>query len=209
MLSDLEPVVLRGDRIYLEPLEEQHAAELFAIGRDEAMWRYMTRGPMTSEDDARQFLRNAQINRDFGLAFQFGIRLAATGALIGSTRYQDIQPRNESVEIGWTFVHPSFWWMGAGTESQFLLAGHAFEKLGAGRVWFKTDTRNLRTQKALQRCGITREGVLRRHLLARDGFIRDSVIYSIVREEWPAVKQTAERVLARFRRSRPTLAGGR
>jgi N-acetyltransferase len=196
-LSDLQPMVLRGDHIYLEPLDEHHAAELFAIGVDESMWTYMPRGPMLSEEDALQFIRRALGKRLYG-ELPYAIRLCATGALIGSTRYQDIQPAHQSVEIGWTFVHPSHWGKAAGTESHFLLARHALEDLGAGRVWFKADARNLRTQRALERCGVTREGVLRKHLRTRDGLIRDSVIYAVIAEEWPQVKRRAAEVLARY-----------
>src|SRR5579864_3445918 len=187
MLTDLQPVVLRGEYVYVEPLEEGHAVELFAIGRDESMWRYLPRGPFTSEEDARLFIERALSNRTFGGEFPFAIRLCATGALIGSTRYQDIQPRHNSIEVGWGFVDPPQWRKGAGTESHFLLIRHAIEDLGAGRVWFKTDVRNIAMQKMVERCGVTREGVLRRHWCVRDGFIRDSVIYSILPEEWPAI----------------------
>jgi RimJ/RimL family protein N-acetyltransferase len=197
MLSDLRPVTLRGRRSYVEPLAESHAAELFAIGRDVAMWRYMPRGPITSEEDARQMIEQAQLARAFGKELQFAIRVCATGALIGATRYQDIQPRHNSVEIGWTFVHPAHWFRGAGTESSLLLATHAIEDLGAGRVWLKTDGRNRRAQRVLEKCGMTREGVLRRHLCAADGFIRDSVIYSVLPEEWPRVKHRVGELLAR------------
>jgi RimJ/RimL family protein N-acetyltransferase len=197
MLSDLRPIVLRGNQVYLEPLDERHAADLFAIGQDEKVWRYMPRGPFTSEEDARSFIEHALLNRAFGNELQFVIRVRSTNAVIGTTRYQDIQPQHGSVEIGWTFVHPSHWFRGAGTESSFLLVGHAIEDLGAGRVWWKTDSRNLQTQKTLEKCGIHREGVLRRHLRVQDGYTRDSVIYSILPEEWPEVKQRAQEMLAR------------
>jgi RimJ/RimL family protein N-acetyltransferase len=164
------------------------------------MWRFMLRGPFASEDDAKRFVERALTNRAFGGELPFVIRLCSNGVLIGSTRYRDIQPRHRSVEIGYTFVQPSQWWRGAGIESQFLLARHAIEDLGAGRVWFMTDARNFWTRKELELCGVTREGILRHHLYVRDGFIRDSVIYSIIPEEWPAVKQVAEAVLARFGR---------
>jgi RimJ/RimL family protein N-acetyltransferase len=198
MLSDLRPVVLRGKQVYLEPLEERHAAELFAIGRDERIWRYFPRCPITSEEDAQRFIEQAMLSRAFGNELQFAIRACATDALIGATRYQDIQPRHESVEVGWTFVHPGHWFRGAGTESTLLLVQHAIEDLGAGRVWCKTDARNLRTQRVLEKCGAHREGVLRRHLRSRDGLIRDSVIYSVLPEEWPALKQRTEKILARL-----------
>lgn len=198
MLSDLRPVVLRGKQIYLEPLEERHAGELYAIGQDERIWRYLPRGPIKSEEDAKQLIEQALLSRAFGNELQFVIRASSTGALIGSTRYQDIQPRHGSVEIGWTFVHPSQWFRGAGTESTLLLVQHAIEDLGAGRVWCKTDGRNLVTQRILERCGATREGVLRRHMCVRGGFVRDSIVYSVLPEEWPEVKRRAEQVLAQL-----------
>lgn len=207
-LSDLRPIVLRGNQIYLEPLEEGHISALFAVGSEPSMWRFIARGPFTSEDDTRRFIERALVNRAFGGEMPFVIRVCSTGELIGSTRYRDIQPRHRSVGTGLTFVHPSHWWRGAGTESQYLLARHAFEDLGASRVWCITDARNVWSQKALERCGVIREGVLRRHLCVRDGYIRDSVIYSIIAEEWPAVKQRIEAVLARFVR-RSAMASSR
>jgi N-acetyltransferase len=197
MLSDLRPVVLEGKQVFLEPLATEHTRELLALGADESMWRFLPRA-ILSEEDAEQFVANALTKRLLGSEFAFAVRLSVTGALIGSTRYEDIQPRHGSVEIGWTFVHPSYLKTGAGTESQFLLVQHAIEDLGASRVWFKTDGRNLRIQKLLERSGVTREGVLRRHMCTRNGFLRDSVIYSILPEEWPDVKQRVRKVLERF-----------
>jgi N-acetyltransferase len=198
MLSDLRPVVIRGMNIYLEPLEVSHTAELYTIGKEPDLWRFQTRGPFISKDEAKQFIERALSNRDSGAEFPFIIRLSSNGELIGTTRYRDIQPRHCSVEIGFTFIHPSHWWRGSGTESVFLLAKHAFESLDAGRVWFMTDTRNYWTQKALNRCGITREGVLRRHLRVNDDFIRDTVVYAVISEEWPHVKQRVLDVFARL-----------
>jgi RimJ/RimL family protein N-acetyltransferase len=197
MLSDLQPVVLRGNQVCLEPLEDHHAEELFAVGRDEGLWRYLPGVRFTSQEDARRFVEHALVNSAFGNELQFVIRLFSTGTVIGTTRYQDIQPRHGSVEIGWTFVHPSQWFRGAGTESIFLLAQQAIEEMGAQRVWLKTDGRNLQTQKLIEKCGVHREGVLRRHMCVREGFLRDSVIYSVLPEEWPEVKQRIEQLLAR------------
>lgn len=202
MLSNLQPVVLRGIQIYLEPLERLHTAELFAVGKETAIWRFQPQGPFVSEDDAKRFVERALSSRDFGAELPFVIRLSSNDELIGTTRYRDIQPRHRSVEIGFTFIHPSHWWRGAGTEAVFLLANHAFENLEAGRVWIMTDARNYWTQKALERCGVTREGVLRRHLRVSDDFIRDSVVYAAISEEWPAVKQKAQALFARLQRRR-------
>jgi N-acetyltransferase len=208
MLSDLRPVTLRGTEIYLEPLREEHAAGLFAAGGDETIWRYLPAGPFASERDARAFIQQALLNQAFGNELQFVIRVCSTGDLIGTTRYMDIQPRHNSVEIGWSFIHPAHWFRGAGTESTLLLVRHAIEDLQAGRVWCKTDARNMRTQRIMEKCGVHREGVLRRHLRLRDGFVRDSVIYSVLPEEWPALKQRIERILARLW-ARKGLGGGR
>lgn len=202
MLSDLQPVTIQGTEIYLEPLEKSHAAELFTVGKESAIWRFQSRGPFTSEDDAKRFIERALSSRISGDEFPFVIRLSCNNELIGTTRYRNIQPRNRSVEIGFTFIHPSHWYKGAGTESVFLLAGHAFENLEAGRVWFMTDTRNYWTQKALDRLGITREGVLRRNLYVNDGYIRDSVVYSTISEEWPAVKQRGLKLFTRLQSRR-------
>jgi RimJ/RimL family protein N-acetyltransferase len=197
VLSELQPVVLRGTQIYLEPLEMRHTDELFVVGKDPAIWRFQPKGPFTTQDDAKRFVERALSSRDFGGELPFIVRLSDNDELIGTTRYRNIQPRHCSVEIGFTFIHPSHWWRGAGTEAVYLLGKHAFENLEAGRVWFMTDVRNYWTQKALERCGITREGVLRRHLRGSDGFIRDSVIYATISEEWPAVKQRVQALFAR------------
>ncbi len=202
VLSDLQPVVLRGIQVYLEPLETLHTAELFTVGKEAAIWRFQPQGPFVSEDDAKRFVERALVSRDFGAELPFVIRLSSNDELIGTTRYRDIQPHHRSVEIGFTFIRPSHWWRGAGSEAVFLLAGHAFENLEAGRVWIMTDSRNYWTQKALERCGVTREGVLRRHLRVSDGFIRDSVVYATISEEWPAVKQRTQALFARLQRRR-------
>lgn len=205
MLSDLQPVVLRGTQIYLEPLHEGHAADLFAVSQDQRIWRYLPGRPFTSEQDALHFIEQALLNRAFGSELQFVIRVCQTDEIIGSVRYMDIQPRHGSVEVGGTFVHPAHWFRGGGTESNLLLAGHAIESLGAGRVWCKTDARNLQTQKIFERCGLHREGVLRRHMYVGAGFVRDSVIYSVIAEEWPEVKRRGAELMARHRR--PVLPG--
>ncbi len=202
MLCDLQPIVLRGIQIYLEPLEYFHTAELFTVGKEPTIWRFQPKGPFSSQDDAKRFVERALYNRYFGAEFPFVIRLSCNGELIGTTRYRNIQPRHRSVEIGFTFIHPSHWQKGAGTEAVFLMADYAFEKLEAVRVWCMTDTRNCWTQKALDRCGVTREGILQRHLRVSDGFIRDSVIYSAISEEWPAIRQRVQALFARLQSRR-------
>ena len=122
---------------------------------------------------------------------------ARTGRAIGSTRFGDVDVPSERLEIGWTWLAPSRWRTAANTEAKLLQLRHAFDELGAGRVGLKTDARNLRSQAAIERIGGVREGTLRRHIRMPDGFIRDSVSYSILREEWPGVRQRLEERLAR------------
>jgi len=119
-----------------------------------------------------------------------------TDTIVGSTRYLDIVPAHKAVEIGWTWLTPSVWRTSINTECKYLLLRHAFETAGAIRVCLKTDSRNLRSQAAIERIGGVREGVLRRHRILPDGYRRDSVYYSIIDEEWPAVKARLEAMLA-------------
>jgi RimJ/RimL family protein N-acetyltransferase len=112
--------------------------------------------------------------------------------VVGSTRYMDVQAASKGVEIGWTWYAPETWGTVVNPEAKFLLLRHAFEAWGAIRVQLKTDLKNLRSQAAIKKLGAKEEGVLRRHRFRRDGTIRDSVIFSIIREEWPAVKAAME-----------------
>ena len=122
---------------------------------------------------------------------------AASGRAIGASRFGDIAPEHGRVEIGWTWIAPSHQRTAVNTEAKLLQLGYAFDQLGATRVALKTDGRNLRSQAAIERLGAQREGTLRRHVRLPDGFIRDTVYFSILAEEWPAVKARLEERLAR------------
>jgi RimJ/RimL family protein N-acetyltransferase len=195
-LNELPRTRLCGKTVLLEPLEKCHAAELFAVGTHQAVWKYMPRAPLVSEADALQFIERTLERRLFYREFAFAIRLRSNNALVGTTRFQNVDRDRRSLEIGWLFVHPTHWRRGAGTEAGILLAQHAFEQLGATRVWFKTDARNLGMQRTIERCGVARGEVVRRHFQVRDGFVRDSIIYAIHPGDWPAIKQRAAEVLA-------------
>jgi RimJ/RimL family protein N-acetyltransferase len=121
----------------------------------------------------------------------------ATRQAVGSTRFGDIAPEHGRVEIGWTWIAPSRQRTAVNTEAKLLQLTYAFETLGAGRVALKTDARNSRSQRAIERLGAVREGVLRRHIRLPDGYMRDTVYYSILGDEWPAVKARLEERLAR------------
>ena len=131
-----------------------------------------------------------------GAEVPFVIRTQATGQVIGSTRYLDIRRPHRALEIGWTWLGTSFQRTEANTEAKFLLLQHAFEGLGAIRVQLKTDERNIRSQRAIERIGASREGVHRKQMVLWDGFVRNAVFYSITDDEWPLVKSRFQKRLS-------------
>ncbi len=186
---DPRPVVLRGRHVRLEPLSPTHAADLFCAGGDPDIWRYMPRGPLHEKADIDQLIAEAVAEMESGAQIPFAIIHVQSGAAIGSTRYLDLRPAHRALEIGWTWIATAHQRTPVNTECKLLLLEHAFETLGAVRVQFKTDARNTRSQTAIARIGGRREGVLRKSLILWDGFVRDSVYFSIVADEWPAVKR--------------------
>lgn len=194
----VKPVQLEGQSVTLVPMELDHASSLWAVAQDDPIWEYMPLQPGTPVE-MEQFVAHALSLRQAGDEFPFVIRDNA-GEIVGSTRYLDISPYNRRLEIGWTWLNPAVWRSRVNTECKYLLLNHAFETLGAHRVQLKTDLRNTRSQTAIERIGAQKEGVLRRHMVVRDGYIRDSVYFSVVDSEWPAVKN---RVLS-FLASDPT-----
>ena len=185
----VRPSVLEGRSIRLEPLAERHADDLFEVGRDPSIWTYMPRGPLGSAAEARAMIRAVlDASRD-GSAWPFATVVRGTGRAIGSTRYFDIRPEHRGLEIGWTWLGVAHQRTAANTECKRLLLAHAFEVLGALRVQLKTDLRNVKSQRAIERIGAVREGVLRAHMVMPDGYVRDSVMYSVVAADWPAVRR--------------------
>ena len=185
---DPRPVTLEGQHVRLEPLAAAHAAALCDAGRDASIWQYLPRPPFLDVADTEAWIGAALAAAEAGSEVAFAIVDRATGRAVGSTRYLCIRREHRGLEIGWTWIAPAFQRTPVNTECKLLLLTHAFETLGAMRVEFKTDLRNERSQRALERIGGVREGVFRRHMLVRDGHVRDSVYYSIVDGGWPAVK---------------------
>ncbi len=132
-----------------------------------------------------------------GTDFGFAVVLQESGRAIGCSRYLDIQPQNRALEIGSTWYAPAYQRTGVNTECKFLLLRHAFEVLGYQRVQFKTDLRNERSQRALERIGAIKEGLLRKNMIMPDGYARSSVVYSILSDDWPAVKEHLQQLMAR------------
>jgi RimJ/RimL family protein N-acetyltransferase len=192
----VEPVVLTGEAVELRPLCEDDVDALWEAGQDRAVWTWMPEA-VHSRDQMRQWVASAVSAAGAGTEMPFAIRRLSDGQMVGSTRYLDISALHRAVEIGATWLSPEVWRTRVNTECKYLLLRHAFETVGAIRVQLKTDGRNERSQRAIERIGGVREGVLRRHRILWDGYIRDSVYYSILDEEWPEVKARLEAMLAR------------
>jgi RimJ/RimL family protein N-acetyltransferase len=179
-----ERVVLEGRVVRLEPLEERHRDDLLAAAaEDPHIWDFMSSN-LADPTTWSAYLADAQ-GPDF---VAWATVETATGQAVGGTRFGDIAPEHDRVEIGWTWIAPSRHRTAVNSEAKLLQLTYAFETLGAGRVALKTDGRNERSQRAIERLGAVREGALRRHMRLPDGYVRDTVYYSILADEWPAVK---------------------
>ena len=188
-----ERVTLSGRFVRLEPIEERHRDDLLAAAaRDPVTFRYMSSDLSVGASVWPDYLADA-LKPEF---VSWATVDAATDRAIGSTRFGDIAPEHGRVEIGWTWIAPSHQRTAVNTEAKLLQLAYAFDELGATRIALKTDLRNERSQRAIERLGAVREGVLRHHIRLPDGYLRDTVYYSILAEEWPAVKAALVRRLA-------------
>jgi RimJ/RimL family protein N-acetyltransferase len=202
---DLTPVVLTGRIVRLEPLSYRHAAGLLAAAAYDEIWTYLDEPTPRVTGDVEALIRDAEEERANGARLPFATVDISSGQVIGSISLIDIRQRDRAVEIGWAWLTPSKWRVGASRDAVFLLMRHAFDTMGAIRVAYKTDSRNVRSQNSIMGMGATREGVFRNHRILSDGYVRDSVYYSVIREEWPAVRERFERQQAsRLPACRPT-----
>jgi RimJ/RimL family protein N-acetyltransferase len=183
---NVKPLVLSGNAVRLEPLAQEHAQGLYNRGRAADDWVYMPRACFIDMADTRQWIDEAL---DAPSQLPFAIVETGKGKVVGSTRYLNIRSEHRTLEIGWTWLGQEWQRTGVNTEMKRLLLSHAFERLGCVRVEFKTDGRNLRSQRALERIGATREGVLRNHMIVQGDYVRDSVYFSVIDREWPDVNE--------------------
>jgi RimJ/RimL family protein N-acetyltransferase len=188
----IESVTLTGSYVRLEPLSEAHTSGLAQVALDEKIWRYMLYGPIRNETDLHGWVLDILRRQAAGNDLPFAVTLKESGQPVGGTRYMNIERENRSLEIGGTWYGTAYQRTWVNTESKYLLLRHAFEIFGCIRVQLKTDLRNERSQRAIERLGAQREGVLRDHVILPDGYIRSSVIYSILATEWPQVKAGLE-----------------
>ncbi|MFG1868164.1 bifunctional pyridoxamine 5'-phosphate oxidase family protein/GNAT family N-acetyltransferase [Micromonospora arborensis] len=195
-----EPVSLHGEHVRLEPLELAHADELHAATADEEVWRHLSVALPTAPAGTAEVVGTALTAQHRGERVAWVQRCAVTGAVVGTTSYYDIDPARRTVAIGHTFLGRPWWRTGINTEAKLLLLSRAFDDLGAVRVVWHTDIRNVRSQVAIERLGATREGVLRMHRQRPDGSWRDTVQYAMTVDEWPSAQV---RLRERLRQTAP------
>lgn len=190
------PVTLTGRRVRLEPLSLAHLDDLAIAGSDPAIWALTIARP-ADRDGIAAWIRAALSGAAAGTEVPFATIDVGSGRAIGSTRFMAIVPEHRRLEIGWTWVTPSLQRSGANREAKLLQLAHAFEELGANRVEFKTDARNDKSRAALLGIGATFEGVFRNHMIMPAGPLRDSAWYSVIVQDWPAVRARLEGLLDR------------
>ena len=189
------PIRLEGKLIRLEPLAEGHIPALVETGADPSIWTHL---PFDGSDALKlsRELGNAILHRLQGTQYPFTIIAQDTDRIIGSTRLFDIFPEHKKVEIGWTWYAVDCWGKGYNLECKLLLLGYCFEILGANRVQLKTRDSNERSRAAIQKIGGVYEGVLRSDRIMPDGSVKDTVVFSILKEEWPGVQKKIAEMLA-------------
>jgi RimJ/RimL family protein N-acetyltransferase len=190
----IAPVILEGRHVRLEPLAMQHAAGLAGIGLDEDLWKWIPT-PVRTADEMSRYVQTALNEQKSGSALPFVLMEKASGRIIGSTRYANIERVHHRVEIGWTWVARHWQRTPVNTEAKYLLLRHAFETLQCIRVELKTDSLNERSRAAILRIGAREEGTFRNHMITASGRIRHTVYFSILDSEWPEVKAQVERKL--------------
>ena len=193
-----QPVSLQSASVRLEPMTPDHVAALEAAAKDGELWNLrVTSVPAPGETAA--YVAAALQGREDGHMLPFVVVDAASGRVIGSTRFHDIVPAVERLEIGYTWYGRSWQRTHVNTSCKLLLMTHAFETLGAQLVGWRTDNYNFASQRAIERLGARKDGVLRHHALRRDGTVRDTVMYSLTAGEWPEVKAHLTHQLTRPR----------
>ena len=193
---NIASVILEGRIVRLEPMALDHVDALCRVGLDSSLWA-LTTTRVETRDDMRRYVETALAEQAAGSALPFVTIARATGEVIGSTRFANVAHEHARAEIGWTWITPRWQRTAVNTEAKFLMLRHAFEHMGCRRVELKTNALNARSRTAMLRMGATEEGTFRRHMINADGSPRDSVYFSVIADEWPAVSARLEGMLAR------------
>lgn len=186
-MAFIEPVTLRANGIALIPLEREHEEGLRAAAADGELWRLRVTS-VPEPHETRGYIETALTMRDEGHRFAFAVTDEASGSVLGSTSFHDILPAVKRVEIGYTWYARRVQRSHVNTTCKLLMMGHAFDTLGCHVVGWRTDNFNFASQKAIERLGAKKDGVIRGHALRRDGTIRDTVMYSLRAGEWPEAR---------------------
>ena len=183
----VEPIVLEGSVVRLEPMTEEHVDALWEVGNVELLWRLIPT-KVASLDDMKRYVDIALGDRDRGVALPFVTIERSSGKVIGSTRFGNIDTTHLRTEIGWTWINPNWQRTAVNTEAKLLMLTHAFETWKCIRVELKTDALNERSRNAIMRIGAKPEGIFRNHMITETGRYRNSAYFSIIDTEWDDVK---------------------
>jgi len=196
-LMDVRPVTLEGRFVRLEPLTMAHHAALWEIAKDHELWRW-TATDIRTPENLTTYMEHALAEQAAGRALPFATIAREAGRPVGSTRFGNIEPLNRRAEIGWSWLGAAWQRTTVNTEAKLLMLTHAFETWGCIRVELKTDALNQASRAAIARLGAKEEGTMRKHMVTQTGRVRDTVYYSILDDEWPALKARLE---ARLRKT--------
>jgi len=188
------PTILHGKIVDLLPLEESHLEELLAAASDKRIWEFYP-GDWSQPEKFLKVYKGTLALREKGLEYSFVIYHKAQRKIIGSTRLMDIAKYDKRLEIGGTWLMPEYWATAINFDCKLALLTFSFETLKVNRVQLKTQHNNLRSRKAIEKIGGIYEGVIRQHILKDDGSYRSSAYFSILSEEWEAVKAKLEKLL--------------
>ncbi|MEH7441463.1 GNAT family protein [Bacillus sp. JJ1122] len=190
-------ISLEGPTVILMPMEMEQLDDLWNVAQAQDIWEF-TSSKIKNKEDMKLTIEAATAEREGGIQMPFVVVDKESGKMIGSSRYLDLSRSHKSLEIGWTWYHPDYWRTRVNTETKFLMLQYAFEEMDMNRVQFCTDLRNIRSQTAISRLGAKKEGVLRKHRVIADGYVRDTVVFSIIKEEWPLVKSKLQDMMKRM-----------
>lgn len=202
LFMQIDTTKLRGQYVYLETLQQEHMGILQRLAHDARLWEY-TKTLLINDTFDEQFSRYIQMafdERATGGQHSFVIRQTSNNSIIGMTRYYKIEPAHKRLSIGYTWYVPDVWGQVHNKECKLLLLQYAFEELGYQRVEFEVAHQNIRSQKAVTKIGGVQEGRLRKHGLHADGTVRDTIVFSIIDDEWKAKKATLEKLIENCKR---------
>lgn len=187
----MEFTTLHNEKVILKPMEDSDIKGIYEVAVYPEIWWYLSI-TIASIEDTKNYVTTSLANKEKGVEFPFVIIDPATNAIIGSTKYMDIDVKHKRLEIGFTWLTPAYWRTPVNTNCKYLLLQYCFEVLNLNRVQIKTDHENKQSQKAIERIGAQKEGILRNHMIRKDGTVRNTVMYSVTSEDWPMVKSKLE-----------------